>query len=89
MQVDFRLDYQTIDHTFTLRAIIEEGRHHSSKVYSCFVDFRKAFDTVSREALFQRLLDISISKTLLASIMILYESVLGCLSMARVLSDFI
>ena len=89
MQVDFCLDYQMIDHTFTLRAIIEEGRHHSSKVYSCFVDFRKAFDIVSREALFQRLCDISISETLLSSIMRLYESILGCLSMAHVLSDFI
>jgi hypothetical protein len=45
-QAGFRPDYQTIDHIFTLRAIIEEARHRSSKVYTCFVDFRKAFDTV-------------------------------------------
>jgi hypothetical protein len=80
---------RTIDHIFTLRAIIEEARHRSSKVYSCFVDFRKAFDTVPREALFQRLRDIGISETLLAAIMRLYESVLGRLRMAHGLSDFI
>jgi hypothetical protein len=88
-QAGFRPDYQTTDHIFTLRAIIEEARHRSSRVYCCFVDFRKAFDTVPREALFQRLRDINISETLLAAIMRLYESVLGRLRLAHGLSDFI
>jgi hypothetical protein len=43
---------QMIDHIFTLRAIIEEAPHRSSKVCTCFVDFRKAFNTISRDALF-------------------------------------
>jgi hypothetical protein len=51
-QAGFRPAHQTIDHIFTLWAIIEEARHRSSKVYCCFVDFRKAFDFVPREALF-------------------------------------
>jgi hypothetical protein len=80
---------QTIDHIFTLQAIIEEERHRSSKVYSCFVDFRKAFDSVSREAPFQRLRDIGISTTLLTTIMHLYESILGRLRTAHGMSDFI
>ena len=78
-----------IDHTFTLRAIIEEGRHHSSKFYSCFVDFRKAFDTVLREELFQRLRDSGISGTHLETIMGLYESVVERPRMAHDLFDFI
>jgi len=41
------------------------------------------------EALFQRLRDINISETLLAAIMRLYESILGRLRLAHVLSDFI
>lgn len=68
-QAGFRPNYQTIDHIFTLQAIIEEAHHRSSKVYSCFVDFQKALDTMSREAFFQRLRDIGISETLLAAIM--------------------
>jgi hypothetical protein len=47
------------------------------------------FDTVPRDALFQRLRDIGISETLLVAIMRLYESVLGRLRMAHGLSDFI
>lgn len=43
---------QTIDHILTLRAVIEEARHRSFKVYCCFLDFWKAFDSVPREYLF-------------------------------------
>jgi hypothetical protein len=88
-QAGFRPAHQTIDHIFTLRAVIEEARHRSSKVYCCFVDFRKAFDSVPREALLQRLRDIGISATLLTTIMRLYESVLGRLRAAHGMSDFI
>jgi hypothetical protein len=72
-QSDFYPNYQMIDHIFTVRAIIEEARRCSSKVYACFVDIQKAFDTVPRDALFQRL----------------YESVSRCLKMAHGLSNFI
>ena len=41
--------------TYTLRALIEEGRAHNKRIYCCFVDFRKAFDTVPRARLMQRL----------------------------------
>jgi hypothetical protein len=68
-QVGFCPAYQTIDHISTLRAIIEDARYCSLKVYSCFVDFHKAFDTVPSEALFQRLGDIGIYETLLAVVM--------------------
>lgn len=88
-QAGFKPAHQTIDHIFTLRAVIEEARHRSLKVYCCFVDFWKAFDSVSREDFFQRLRDIGISTTLLTAIMRLYESVLGCLREVGGLSEFI
>ena len=76
-QAGFRPAHQTINHIFTLRAVIKEACHRSSKVYYCFVDFRKAFDSVPREGLLQRLQDISISTTLQTTFMCLYEFVLG------------
>ena len=45
-------DHQTIDHILTLRTVIEEARHRSSKVYYYFVDFRKAFYSIPREDIF-------------------------------------
>lgn len=76
-QAGFRANYQTMDHIFTLRAIIEEARHRSTKVYCCFVDFHKAFDSVPRMTLFQKLREIEISEMLLTAIMRLYETVVG------------
>ena len=58
-----------MDHIMTLQAIIEEAQHLSAKVSCCFVDFRKAFDTVLQGDLFQRLKDIEISEILLTTIM--------------------
>jgi hypothetical protein len=45
-QADFRKGYKTIDHIFTLQAIVEEARQRSLKIYCCFVDFQEAFHTV-------------------------------------------
>lgn len=76
-QAGLRADYQTMDHIFTLRAIIEVARHRPEKVYCYFVDFRKAFDYVPRMALYQRLQEIGISKMLLTAIRRLYETIVG------------
>ena len=62
-----------MDHIFTLRAIIEDARYRLKKVYCCFVDFCKAFDSVPRMALFQRCRMIGTSKTL-TIIMRLYKT---------------
>lgn len=88
-QAGFQENYQTIDHIFTLQAIIEEARHYSQKVYFCFVDFGKAFDYVPRLALFQRLQEIENSDMLQTAILRLYEKVTGRLRTQEDFSDLI
>ena len=47
---------QTSDHVFTLNTCIEKYvKVQRKRIYSCFVDFQKAFDAVSREALLYKL----------------------------------
>ena len=70
-------------------SIIQERRHHSSKVFCFFVDFQKDFDSVLREVMFQRLKDISIFQILIVIIMRLYEVVHGHLCTSYGLSNFI
>lgn len=53
-QEGFRRDHCTIDHILTLQAIIEEANFWKTPIFSCFVVFRKAFDTI----LIHRLMDI-------------------------------
>ena len=51
-QIGFRKGYQTSDHIFTLRAIIENYvRNNKGPLYVCFVDFQKAFDSVDHKLL--------------------------------------
>jgi hypothetical protein len=69
--------------------MIGEVGHHLSKFLYCIVDFLKAFYSVSREALFQRLRDIGISEILIVLIGCLYEVILGCLCTMHTISDFI
>ena len=52
-QASFRRNKSTIDHLLTLRIIAEECRNNKSNLFCCFVDFRKAFDTVPRNNLWK------------------------------------
>ena len=46
-QIGFLKDNRIVDHIFTLRTLIEKySYHHNQKIYACFVDFKKAFDSV-------------------------------------------
>ena len=51
-QLGFRSGAQCSDHILTLSTIIEKYvKKQKRRVFACFVDFRKAFDTVCRDAL--------------------------------------
>ena len=49
-QNGFRKGRSTIAQILTLRRIIEEMNRHNKVVVICFVDFKKAFDSINREA---------------------------------------
>lgn len=51
-QDGFRRNYYTIDHILSLCATIKEAHAKKQKVYCCFVDFHKTFDTLLRHPLF-------------------------------------
>ena len=54
-QAGFRPDYRTTDHIFTIKTILNKYLYKNKKqVFACFVDFSKAFDSLSHEALFQK-----------------------------------
>ena len=60
-QIGFRKGYQTSDHIFTLRAlIVNHFRNNKGPLYVCFVDVKKAFDSVDHKLLLQQLLTYGI-----------------------------
>ncbi|MCO5614740.1 hypothetical protein L7F22_069024 [Adiantum nelumboides] len=76
-QAKFRRSFSIIDHIFTLRCLIDQTRVKKRRLYCCFVDFRKAFDTVPREVLFRRLMDLGVGEEMIWGIYALYEHVSG------------
>ena len=53
-QAGFRQDHRTTDHIFPLRSIIKKYTTKDNKLFTCFVDFSKAFDPIWRQALIER-----------------------------------
>ena len=57
-QIGFLQNHRTTDHIYTLHTLIEKHvNQNRSKVFSCFIDFEKAFDSIWHEGLLLRLLE--------------------------------
>jgi hypothetical protein len=52
-QTGFRKDYRTTDQLFILRTLIKHSKAKKKPLHCCFVDFKKAFDIVPRQVLWQ------------------------------------
>ena len=74
-QAGFREDHRCADHLLVLRTIIEQQRASKNPLYTCFVDFRKAYDTVPRDLLWQKLESLGVHGWFLDSIKALYGAV--------------
>ena len=60
-QIGFQPNARTVDHMFILRTLIEKYTNNRSKLYVCFVDFQKAFDSVLHSALLYKLAKLDIN----------------------------
>ena len=54
-QIGFSKGCRTADHIFNLKTIIDSYKLKKKKLYACFVDLRKAFDSVWRYGLFLKI----------------------------------
>lgn len=79
-QAAFRSNYSTTDNIFILMSIIQKTVINSNQMlYTCFVDFRKAFDLVSREKLWWKMRQYGISTKMINMIKQIYSSVSACI----------
>ena len=74
-QIGFMPGHRTSDHLFSLRTIIDKYVKASTKgtIYACFIDFKKAFDSVWHDGLFLRLLQNNINGNFYSLIKSLYS----------------
>jgi len=50
-QAGFRQGRRTRDQITNLRILMHKAREHQQPLYVCFVDFKKAFDSISHDKL--------------------------------------
>ena len=85
-QIGFRKNFRTTDHNFTLKTLIEKSLSEKERLYACFVDFRKAYDTVWRKGLFYKLLFAGVSKKFVNLLKSMYSELKLLVSMENGLS---
>ena len=87
-QLGFCQGAQTSDHIFTLTTCIEKyvtkGR---KRIYSCFVDYAKAFDSVCREALLYKLWKMGVQGQFFDCIQHMYTNSSAKVKLLNKLSD--
>ena len=89
-QAGFRREHSTVDHIFTLHAMITKTVHGGGrgKLYVAFIDYMKAFDSVKRPYLWRALNKAGISTKFLKMIKSMYKSVQACVRWGNDTSDF-
>ena len=63
-QTGFRKGYSTTDHVYVLHLIIELYKFVHKRVYCAFMDYHKAFDSINRPLLWQKLFSYNINDKL-------------------------
>ncbi len=72
-QIGFVKKCRPADHLFVLKSLIDHYNNKGEKLYTCFVDFQKAFDSVWRMGLFHKLLKSGIEPGIVKLIKDMYD----------------
>lgn len=86
-QIGFRKKQRTSDHILVVKTIIDSFRAKRKPLYICFVDLRKAFDTVWRDGLIYKLIKYKISSKFINIIKSMYSNVQASVKTGDGLTD--
>ena len=76
-KVGFRRHHSIIDHLVTLRIIVKAHQNSKRDPFYCFLDFRKDFNTIPRDKLWERLEEIMVPTKLRIAMICLYQTVIA------------
>ena len=77
LQFSYQKDCSTTMCTWLVLESIDYFMRNGSEIFSCFLDMKKAFDTVKHSVLFKKLLDRNLSPIFTRIIIIMYMSQSG------------
>ena len=83
-QLGFMSGCRTADALFILNNLIDYYcKRKREYIYGCFVDFKKAFDSIPRHTLFQKLLDYNINGKIYDCLVNIYSNDIACIKIAE------
>jgi len=86
-QCGFRRNRSTTDHIFCIRQILEKKWEYNEAVHQLFIDFKKAYDSVRREVLYNILIEFGIPKKLVMLIKMCLTETYSRVRVGKYLSD--
>ena len=87
-QAGFRKGYSTIDHVFVLHLVIDLYQSVRKRVFCAFIDYQKAFDSVNRSLLWQKIVSYNINGKLLTVIRQMYNRAKSCIKKDNMISEY-
>ena len=87
-QAGFRKGYSTTHHVFVLHLIIELYKLVYKRVYCAFIEYRKAFDSINRPLLWQKLVSYNINGKLFNVIRNMYAKAKSCIQKDNLASEY-
>ena len=87
-QYGFRPNRGTVDAIFIVRQIIEKAKERKVNLHFNFIDFKSAFDTIWRKALWKMLAHIGINKKIIKILETLYENSKCAVTIDRKLTEW-
>ena len=87
-QFGFRDGCSTVDCIFILHAIITKVLREKQKLFCAFIDFRKAFDTISHTFLWAKLLHCGVGNRFVNMLKSMYAQVRNCVRLFSNVSEF-
>ena len=87
-QAGFRGNHSTIDHAFVLKVLVDVFCSLKQKLFCAFIDYRKAFDSIWRKALWYKLIKEGINGKVFNVIFNMYKNIQSCVLVNRKKSDF-
>ena len=81
-QIGFKKNHRTSDHLLTLKAIVKKNETiGKKKLFTCFVDFKKAYDSLWHEGLFYKVNKVGISGDFLGLLKNIYATPKLCMQL--------
>ncbi len=87
-QNGFRTKRSTIDHIQTMTSIIDTRKGKKKSTFVAFIDLRKAYDSINRNKLWEKLAEVGVNDRMFQAVKSLYSDVKCCVRINGLYSEW-